>query len=31
MTVKEISWDELTMDELAYFIRYIAWKLRQAE
>jgi hypothetical protein len=28
--VQEIGWDDLTLDELAYFIRYRIWRLRQA-
>lgn len=31
MTITELTWDDLTWGETTYFIRYIAWKLRQAE
>jgi hypothetical protein len=31
MIVQEIGWDDLTMDEMAYFIRYRIWMFRQAE
>lgn len=31
MTVEELDWCDLTLDEIAHFVNYIAWKLRQAE